>query len=800
MGSKPLSDTSHRSGTIYLPDGDGQLTRTSLDSVSLWARHPRHGRLIAIHSWKDVRRLQHAGRSIDGGWDHRVVVLDADAGAGEAEVSDLLDSAGNGSGVETPENMGVGGARMVLLDEDAARGRQRIIAGSTADKPIAPLSLDDQTSASLLKQGTLERLAELVWLEEASLTRGQPELQRRGVKSVAQRLFGSKAHRNVVAGLGQALVRRGATGGFGNRYRVVVLATLGAPFLSADRIADILGWPFAPSLPADPSVALGVEQMLGPLDEFRRHQLLEALALDDSQTGVRFDLMEWLDLLEDDDASYDSATHQAYADRLLTVVRAHNPEALGALAIGPSLQMVVSNQPPHQVVLVGALTSACIAAGIGLPTPGQGWSRYVEDLVSVATPPPIRWVWLPEVAALHGQPVPGADDVELALPFRPEELRSWGNDMNNCIGSYGHRVNRGSCILLGVIRGGRLIGNVSIERPINTLEPGDPGLFRGLDGPYDPTGGHEWRVTGLAGRFNDDLPRDITTPLSAMLDPFMEGLPETEPVVRGALAPRGIMASTADVLPATTGRRSDAPEPSVDLEDRVVGRPRGARRLRRGRPRGGTIKPLVPATMPPDEWGNPHARAVLCSLDNRDRFRVTDEVMAALVPDLDPPVAQRLLLMVAFRNQPPQIADVVALVAEFDPMNAWLRPGSVDVVRTNLMDLVAGQRSALDLWDDTWPLEVEPDVSAAVRDVLLVWGTGDAHTAMARQVWLDGSYLKVVVGRATVGVLLNASGDFHVTSDNMNQMFGTNPDYSGFRGTIRSMIGTMPRFPWDAAS
>jgi hypothetical protein len=55
------------------------------------------------------------------------------------------------------------------------------------------------------------------------------------------------------------------------------------------------------------------------------------------------------------------------------------------------------------------------------------------------------------------------EDLELRLPLNGVELRAWGEELGNCLGSYEERIRRRVCTVFGIYRSGKLLGALELR-------------------------------------------------------------------------------------------------------------------------------------------------------------------------------------------------------------------------------------------------------------------------------------------------------------------------------------------------
>lgn len=88
-------------------------------------------------------------------------------------------------------------------------------------------------------------------------------------------------------------------------------------------------------------------------------------------------------------------------------------------------------------------------------------------------------------------------DYTLIVPKTTAELQDWGNQMNNCIGSYVYRIESGDSIILGLKEGEAM--RYGIEMASNALD-----ILTRRD-----IATHESLIRQFRGRFNEEAPKEL---------------------------------------------------------------------------------------------------------------------------------------------------------------------------------------------------------------------------------------------------------------------------------------------------
>lgn len=229
-----------------------------------------------------------------------------------------------------------------------------------------------------------------------------PALRERTARGVAQRLFGPSATRRIVRAIGRLLA--GVPGTNELRLMPVVAAQIGRGVLEPDHLVQLLelAGPTHTWLdPFSPSLVAGARRLLRPLTVARQRRLL-AQAIDHELGPLEL----------------------ADAVRMATRM--------------PSLDATLLPRDLHELHDELAARSHELEAR----------SRRI-DAPS----------WLD---GLHD--TPAGEHLRFVVPTATDQLRSWGRQMHNCIGSYGPAAAAGEAFLLGVERDGDLAYNIELDR------------------------------------------------------------------------------------------------------------------------------------------------------------------------------------------------------------------------------------------------------------------------------------------------------------------------------------------------
>lgn len=670
--------------TMWLRDPEtGELRRVE-PGERVWALHPVTGELVRVRTWKDVRDLERQARRAGDSWDQLIVVTDA--GASTADVRSSL--------------AGHGPWPAIATDEDSARGRLRLPVFGPTD-PVVTVDPQDPVE----------------WVQE--LAGDQKQLRQLGAGHVAHTLFGAKTRRDIVAGVGAAMLSRGPSGRLGNRHVVVAIAAAAADLLSADQIADLLNWP-APDDEFSGRSAQHLRTVLSLVPADRRLRFIEALAApaldrtchphctyanghahrrynygDGDGDGYRYYADDYDDDLQgmwDPDYADFANPLDLYLDSIHMQLRAVSATGLYVRRNG-----TVGRQPGGS--LASRLALAAFASEQYLAQFGDT-PRFTDDieldalaLLSQVFPALAReWEWDEQFLRALGRSVPGLPGSQILVPASPEVLAEWGVRMGNCIGSYENAINAGG-VVGAVEMDGRIEVNFHLSRPHGTYLV----------------------VNQVAARFNQYVPHlvdPVIDHLRAVVGGLPAGLAPATPQPPRVPGPGGTgrtveaAASCGESLWAWTV----ADELEAAADERFVRRRRrtaGGRRLR-------SRYDSQPAPL------SVLRRIASDPLLSRTARGVTQS--------MDPELAAAVAFGMASERS---LADVLAIAAAVAPALAWPAPRSVRPLRElvgefdSLTPDELGRR-----WDRIAPFGHAPRVDDAVRSALVALLDGSLEQAL----------------------------------------------------------------------
>lgn len=653
--------------------GSGELRRTDPAS-RVWAEHPVSGALVRIRSWRDVRDLDRGCRRAGTPWEQLVVVTDALASPAEVRAS----------------LAGEGPWPAVHTDEESARGRLWLEVFGPAD-PVNPVE----------------------WVAE--LAADQKRLRQLGAAHVAHTLFGEKTRRDILAGLGAALLDRGPLGRLRNRHVVVALAAAAADLLSADEIAEVLAWP-APNDQLSARAAKNLRTVLGLLPPRRRLRFLESVmvrALDEPSSpderaryyeydGFRGD--EWdparrLGSWGDPVLAELTAVQERYMRSVQEVISAAGAKWLYVTENGR-----VQSSPfgcfEDRLEFAAFATEQYVSRVGPLPKSTGDVEADSRRLVDEVFPGFRRWIWDTQLLATLGQSVPGVLGSQIVLPSDESDLARWGRTMGNCIGAR----DIGEDYVWNIERKGDVVGAVTVDGRVEvTFE------LRNETSRY--------KVGQVEARFNNDS--------RALLTPVIQHLSKVAEDLHGGFAPARKMpprihghaevgSTNVVTIPGLVEQLEEA------MDERFVAR---CRRTGGGRRRNRRARPMAPVE-------------VLARIASDPQMsRIAAEAMESMEP-----VAQAAL---AFGSSPERsLADVLRIAAAVSPADAWIVPGAgpflVELV--DEFDSTEPERLAL-RWDEISPFGHSPKVDDAVRAALVATLDGSLGESLVSALDRDGESL-----------------------------------------------------------
>jgi hypothetical protein len=701
--------------SIYLPSPDG-LRKVSAEDQRIFAVHPVTGRRVIIRSWKDLRDLEKAAVKAGVPWDKLVVVTPRGTNADVVEIAAALN-----------DTIPAGWSR-VVLDSETARGRVYLPwLGNTAGPSSSPVH--DVLRAT--------RRAELLtWLEGALNEPEQKSLRRLGAAQLTAQLFGDKTRKDLIRNTGDALLPRGPTGRFPDRREVVALAAIVSDHLSADRIADVLTWPYAPWIGKPAAASEAFAAVLDPLDDTARWQLVEAFALtfgsprgtDENRAGRAMggEDFDWDDDYPYDEDGYDARYDARYDYRQqklgpdpLDFVEAYT-EALNAEIgrFGGGLEYTrvglrvpgrryapsLETDPLRALRSAAQLTEYACRAGFTLPQSRRDWREYLRTLEEAVAPPALCWQHRPETASLDGQPVPGWSGARLVLPGHERVLRDWGTQMGNCVGSYDSSIEQGERILFGIVVDGTVVANAELC------------WYYG------------WEIGQVYGKFNRLLEPSEAEAVRAVLQPLAETLSAPEPITLDVNP--AARAHLARIDTFSTGNFSvsadDAPSWNEDPPSRHGGK---APKTRAPRPVG-TATPLERR-----QAAATFAAALV------DVAGVVDHSLAAEVArDSDPErleQARGMLAALARHVAPPDLAFVTELAAAVEPAHAWMNPRTATRARQTLEALneTADPSGLAEALTELELFPAAPETTGMIARAVELWANGRLGEEIATRAW-----------------------------------------------------------------